>query len=443
MSTFLRRYSKAVVCVYILGVLLPLTIVANDDVESTRGLPVRMTLADETDESSEVDLRAPVPDADVCPQERFSDYAFTGVVRPDLWWFDANYLLMWTNGNPLPPMVTTNPSLPPRSQAGVLGVGDTEVLLGGNRVDDGGRSGVALTAGRWLDDCQDLGFQVGWFFVGDPSNDLNATWESTGVPVLARPIHNAGTSQEDAQLVAYPNVVDGSIRATTSSDLRSLEALLRGNWHRNTTDRIDVLGGYRYVRFREGVFVEEHLISRDPSGLVQIGTMIDLFDRFDTTNSFHGGEFGILTSLERGYFTFELVAKLAIGNVERRLVIDGATQVEVPGGGQSGSPGGLLALPSNMGWHVDREFALLPELNINTRLALTDQLSLNVGYNLLYLTHVLRAGQQIDRSIDTSQLPGGLPVNDNTSAGQRHPAALMDGSTLRAQSLNVGLSYVY
>ena len=54
--------------------------------------------------------------------------------------------MLWTNGDAVPPLVSTNASVPPRSQAGVLGVGDTEVLVGG-KLDEGAAAVLRL---GWL-----------------------------------------------------------------------------------------------------------------------------------------------------------------------------------------------------------------------------------------------------------------------------------------------------
>lgn len=350
---------------------------------------------------------------------------------------------LWTNGNAVPALVTTNATVPPRSQAGVLGAGDTDVLLGDDKLDGGGRSGVALTLGRWLDEHQTWGIQALWLYAGDPSGQLDGSWESFGVPVLARPFFNAATHQEDAQLVAYPDVVAGVTTADSNSYLQSFEALVRANWRRGTRGRIDMLGGYRYLGFREGLRLEEHLVLLDPGGLAQIGTTIDLFDQFNTRNDFHGGEIGLLTSFHRGPVVLDIATKLGLGNVSRELVIDGSTYVQTPAGGHATAPGGLLALPSNMGTYRDDAFALLPELDLKASLQLTDRLSVSVGYNLLFLTDVYRTGQQIDRSIDASQLPGALPVNDTSAAGQSHPLPILSSSTLRAQGLTVGVGLTY
>ena len=210
----------------------------------------------------------------------------------DRWWLSADYLLWWTNGNSVPPLVSTNSEVPARDQAGVIGAPTTQVLVGGE-LDEGGRSGTKLSAGYWLDDCHCWGLQATWWYVGDPSDELNDAWTSDGDPVLARPFFNTASGAEDAQLVAFSNesvgdLVAGTVEVTTSSDLRSAEALLSMNWYDRSCVRFDLLGGYRYLRFREGLLIQEDLVATATSGGIAQGTTIGLFDRFDTSNSFHG-----------------------------------------------------------------------------------------------------------------------------------------------------------
>lgn len=358
------------------------------------------------------------------------------------WWVTSDYLLYWTNGNDVPPLVSTNATAPVRDEAGLVGLEDTEVAVGGS-LDDGGRSGVGLQAGYWLDNCHCWAVEGGWWCVGDPSNELDQRWSFGGEPVLARPFFNVGSGVEDAQLVAYPDFVDGAVEVATSSDLRSAEALLRMNWAGGSCARIDLLGGYRYFRFREGVLVQENFVSRNAGTGSEAGTTLNVLDRFDTANSFHGGTLGLRTSWERGWLELDAAAKLAIGGVERRLRIDGRTVVTAPGGSESVSSSGLLALSSNQGGYTDDAVALLPELDINTRILLTDHLTCNVGYNLLFLTDVYRAGDQIDRRIDPGLLSDNLPVEGNTSGGLNHPSVPREDSTLCVQGLNLGCTLTY
>lgn len=93
----------------------------------------------------------------------------------------------------------------------MLGVGDTTVVVGG-RLDEGGRSGVALSTGFWLDEDQRWAVQTTWWYAGDPSDELNDSWGFPRAPVFSRPFFNVGSGLEAAQLVAYPNVVAGAVR---------------------------------------------------------------------------------------------------------------------------------------------------------------------------------------------------------------------------------------
>jgi hypothetical protein len=67
-------------------------------------------------------------------------------------------------------------------------------------------------------------------------------------------------------------------------------------------------------------------------GNVQVGTQVDLFDRFRTRNDFHGGTLGVLTSLDYGAVSLDIATKLGVGRMWRESVIDGQTHVRTPVG---------------------------------------------------------------------------------------------------------------
>ena len=68
-------------------------------------------------------------------------------------WLDVDYLMWWTRGASLPPLVSSSSIWVPRQQAGVLGESTTDVVFGDERVNGDLHSGVRLNAGVWLDDC--------------------------------------------------------------------------------------------------------------------------------------------------------------------------------------------------------------------------------------------------------------------------------------------------
>ena len=60
---------------------------------------------------------------------------------PGRFWLRGEYLMWWTSGMDLPPLVTTSPQGTPQNQAGVLGQSGTTILFGGQTVNGDGRSG--------------------------------------------------------------------------------------------------------------------------------------------------------------------------------------------------------------------------------------------------------------------------------------------------------------
>lgn len=358
------------------------------------------------------------------------------------WYGQVDLLAWWFKPNHVPPLVTTSPDGTPRPSAGVLGEPGTDILVGGSGLDDNYRPGVRLTVGYWLDDCQLSGLEFTGFAVGDGANSGNFYAESVGTPlspILARPFNNVLLGQPDSQLVAFPGVVEGSIQTETHSELYSVALLLRRNWLRDCGRRLDWVGGYRYLRFRESLTIRERLTSTNPGGVVPVGTTFAIDDAFGTENDFHGGEVGLSTLLTRGCWDFDILAKLAVGNMHQRATIDGQTAITVPTQPVYVGRGGLLALPTNMGSYSWDEFALIPELNLNLRYRWSDRLSFDVGYSLLWVTEIARTGGQIDLNVNPSQLPG----NRGNLVGPAAPLPVLDSSDMWLQGMNFGVVWEY
>ncbi len=354
-----------------------------------------------------------------------------------VWYGEADLLIWWLKGNPAPPLVATSPDGTPRPDAAV--VPGADVLVGGRGIDDNYRPGVRITLGRWLDPCQYTGVEATWFNVGDGANSGNFYGDSNTYSILGRPFYDIGLGLENAQLVAFPNVVEGSIETVTESDLNSVSVLLRRNLSDDCCRRIDLVGGYRYVRFREALSIYESIVSIDPGGLVPVGTTFDVLDVFGVENDFHGGEIGLDTLFRRGCWDFNVLTKLAIGNMHQTALIDGLTIIDMPYSDPTVGAAGVLAVQSNRGTTSWDEFALIPELNLGVRYHFSERLSLALGYSLLWITDVARTGQQIDRVINTTQWPvnGGVPI------GPARPEVLNGHSDMWVQGLNLGVVFEY
>jgi hypothetical protein len=138
-------------------------------------------------------------------------------------------------------------------------------------------------------------------------------------------------------------------------------------------------------------------------------------DSFKVTNRFNGGQIGLRTEVRYGMFTTNATAKLAIGDMNERLEIAGASGyvdlnhpivnggIAMPNVGTA--YGGLLANASNIGRYSHDELSIIPEININVGLNITRGLTAYLGYNFLYINNVARPGDQINQVVNSATVP--------------------------------------
>jgi hypothetical protein len=160
-----------------------------------------------------------------------------------------------------------------------------------------------------------------------------------------------------SELIAFPGQLAGTITANSASTgLLGADALLRANLCRGCNYQLDVFGGYRYLRLSDHLGVDENLVTTNPSNpnLVPLGTSISVTDRFDSSNDFHGFNFGLKGNLQSGPWVLQGRADMAVGDNIEVVNIAGATTVSVPGLPSVTRSGGLLALTSNSG-HFTKE----------------------------------------------------------------------------------------
>lgn len=356
-------------------------------------------------------------------------------------WVRAEYLHWWIKGNDLPPLVTTSPMGTPQAVAGVLSPG-TDVLFGDGPGDTGARPGVRAAIGHWFDDSKSFGVEAAWSSVFGVAGGGGFFIASDGDPIVARPFFEVNLQQNAAELTAFTNpigtvIAEGSIGVRTSSELQSASLLLRVRDREGTRGRLDLLGGYRFLRFQEGLVIDEQVIARDPGGLVPVGTTFQLTDRFSTENNFHGGEFGLATEFVHEFLSLQFLGKVALGNIRQEIHRSGDTVLTIPPpvNATSTTAGGLLTQPTNIGTRVNNEFAVLPEFGINATVLLTERLTFTTGYSLLLLNHVARSGEQIDTVLNSTQIGG------NALVGPARPQPTFADSDFWAQGLQFGFVF--
>jgi hypothetical protein len=363
-------------------------------------------------------------------------------------WVRGDYLLWWTKGSYVPPLITTSPDGTPISQTGVLGQPNTTVLFGDNDINDGDRSGVRFRAGYWFDCCMCAGIEAEWLQLGSETTSYDAFCPPNGY--LARPFFNVQLGQQDAELVCYPGVVNGSVHVNADSDfysggIRYLRNICAREWcipgdgcgtpGVQGAYRLNWLAGYRYLNLDEGLTINEMLVSTNSGGVIPLGTTFDLTDDFQTESEFHGVDIGLAAQWRRGRWTLDLLGKAALGNTTNTVSINGSTTTMIPNGPTNTGVGGLLAQATNIGTYEEDEFSVVPELGVNVGYNITPRLRALVGYSFLYWTNVVRPGDQIDLSLNPSQFPPG------TLNGEPRPSFSFNDSDFWAQGLNFGAEY--
>ena len=343
-------------------------------------------------------------------------------------------LLWWRGGQDVPPLATTSPAGTAQGIAGVLGNPTTTILAGGQKITDDARIGGRVTVGQWFDPYQVNGVVVRFFTLGEDSSQYQFT--DSQYSILGRPIINASTSAEDARLVTYPGISAGTITIDANSNISGGDVLARLSIARYHGLRMDLLGGYQASRIDEGLQVVDVLTSLDPGGSVPVGTVITTDDRFATRNQFHGGVVGLIIEGDRGVVTWTAMAKLGLGNMRQNVTIAGTTTTVIPAGGTTTTTGGLLALPTNIGSYEQDKFALVPEFTLGMRWRMSPHASLSAGYNFIYWSEVARPGEQIDRVVNLTQVPG--PI-----VGPARPAFPFNSGGLLVHGFQFGLQLDY
>lgn len=364
-------------------------------------------------------------------------------------WDSAEVLLWWTKPQTLPPLVTTSPvGLP------TLGGPNTTVLFGGRSQDPPGSAGGRFVLGWSLGSGDRAGYEFGYSFLG--TNTTTAPFRGGGNwrgPTFGIPLVNPYTGAEDAVLVSTP-LQQGSIVVNQSVRVQGWELTGLVNLYNSPKLKVHALTGYRYFMANEGVRIDTQS-AFDPEVLIAANAVPNMFpqpvrfrtasaDQFDAHNRFHGGQLGLRSEWGWNGFFVQADTKVSLGRTLEVVRVSGQTvSVADTLGGPSVSyfPGGVFGQGTNGGRFSRSAFAVLPEANVRLGFLLGERSRVFVGYQFLYLSHAVRAGDQIDRTVDLTQLQPPNPAA--TMLPFTRPAMPFDRGDFWAQGLSFGLEWRY
>lgn len=349
-------------------------------------------------------------------------------------WLRGEYLRWWTEGMSTPVLATTSPAGTPSGDAGVLGLGTTQALFGGDPINEGATNGMRFRGGFFLTPAAAFGIEGEYFALAEQNDSF---FQGPGGDILARPYFDPTRDREASQLIEYSPLQEGSLNISSETNLRSM--LLAGRASLCPTcggnciacrnnDRVDWIVGYRRIRLEDELAFVENVQHLDDA------TSRVLMDRFHTKNEINALQLGVTYQADLKRVWLESMLRVAVGQNKQSVGISGSTTL-TDGGVSNDYAGGFLAQTTNAGSYRRDQFTMVPEIGVTLGIRVFDWLHGTVGYNLLYLPSVVRAGDQIDLDINSTLL---APPPTSPTGSQRPQFNFIE-SDYYAHGLSLGL----
>jgi hypothetical protein len=302
----------------------------------------------------------------------------------------AEVPLYWRRAAGPPPLVSTA-ALP-----------GGQVLLGNGPLNDEATAGFRLNLSAPITSDGRYGLLFRYWTAGEQDDTFN--FSSADFPTLARPFLNTTNNAagvQDTNIIGQNNATNentGNVAVRARSELDGFNIFLRRLMYRDRFSKVEWLYGYQRLNIGEELSINSNsTVIRNPDPLL-IGSSIAVSDNFVTENTFNGVVYGLMASREVGRFKFESTARLGLGNLQRRVDINGSSVT----GGVNQTFQGLLARDTNTGSFKDDTFIVLPEFGISAAYQIRPGLDFNVGYNYMLVPKVAQASRQIDKDLAVS-----------------------------------------
>jgi hypothetical protein len=311
-------------------------------------------------------------------------------------------------------------------------------LTGADNINVGEHLGGRFEAGVWLLPDQLCGIEGGAFYLtprsallANTAADANSQFlyttpfvirDFTITPSQAAP---GGTpapptrTQTGTEPIFFVRQLNSTVQAQLTNSLWGAEINGRSTWSYFGPVSLGYLAGIRYANFNEdlqvlGNFQLFRPLSvgdalapggrlTDPLGLALPDQItIRTADTIKASNHFYGGQLGMDLDGECGRLWFNLRTKVAMGVNHQIVDVSGATATTTSGTTSNGvvlsppgttlMPGGLLSTPVDQVRLTRDRISFLPELNAKVGYQFCHWLRGYVGYDVLYLSDVIRPG---------------------------------------------------
>jgi hypothetical protein len=341
-----------------------------------------------------------------------------------MFWANFDYLLWRSKGGLMPPLVVAigGPAalavpIDPR----------WAVPISDDRSNGGLQSGFRLGGGMWLDKPHGTGVEAVYtMFV--TSSDV-ASYNSVPNVVLGRLLVDVTVPAVALYQLSTPSgSTQGLAQVRTSFDADGFELNVLRRGPAMIGEEFHWILGVRYFGLKESLTIES---LSQASGL-----RVGAFDTFATDNHFVGAQFGGRWNWNIDRLSIDFLWKLAVGGMNQAVDINGDTGAALSNGASIERPGGLLALSSNIGDYDRTKLVAMRDATLNIGYAITSNVRINLGYNLMWVSSVIRPGEQIDLGVN----PKLLPFSGLAPSAPARPSFQFKGDEFWMHGINVGLS---
>jgi hypothetical protein len=221
-------------------------------------------------------------------------------------------------------------------------------------------SGGRVAVGWWCDPHQVIGF------------------EASGMVLQSRSF---------ASSFALNDAAGTALGVSSSLRFWGSEADLLLNLYRGPSLTLGLLGGFRYLDLRENLQV-----ARGPT-----------LNLYRTRNHFYGAEGGAQVEYRWDRLFLQLTGKLSLGGTTEAVDVAGRGPLALAP--VAATPGGLFVLPGSAGHFTANTFTAVPEADVRLGYHFSQRLTAFVAYNVLYWSHAVRPGNQINPNLPQAISP--------------------------------------
>lgn len=207
------------------------------------------------------------------------------------------------------------------------------------------------------------------------------------------------------------------------------------------------LFGFRYLDLSEALASQTRKMALDSSPISFLGQnfatpAFDMTaDQFHARSQFFGGQVGVRSEFYFSHFFVAATSKLAVGRTDEVMNALGVSTLQIGTTPSMKTAGGLFALPSNSGHFVNPDLGIVPELQLKGGVLLTRWLRATIGYDVLYWSRVLRAGDTLNLTEDPRQVPSSPSYQAGVIG--HSPQPMFNTSSFWVQGLTLSLEFTY